>query len=677
MREGLFLVKFESDKIKNLAILGHGGTGKTSLTEAILYFAGITNRIGKVDEGSTISDYLPEEIKRKMSITASLAPFIFKKHKINLIDTPGYSDFLGEVKGGIRAADNALMLICGASGVEVQTEVYWNLINEKKMPRVIWVNKLDRENANFYNVLTELKENFGNGFVPLQIPIGSEEDFEGIVDIINQKAYKFENEKMQETTMSPELENKSKEYFENLVEAVAENDDNLLEKYLEGEEITLPEIAKGLKEGIKKGAIYPVLLGSVSKNIGIHNLMEFIVEYLPSPEDLEGEDISKEVSKALVWKTLADPFVGKVNFLRLYKGTLKSNTLIYNANLDKEEKLGNFLILRGKEQEILDEVVAGDIVAVNKLQNTLTGHTLCSKEDADLLDKIDFPEPTLRVAVRPSSKGDEDKVGSALIRLIEEDPTLNLTRNKETKENILSGMGKMHLEVLVERVKNKFGVDIELDSPKVPYRETIRKTVKIQGKHKKQSGGAGQYGDVWLVLEPFSEDHFVFKEEIFGGSVPKNYFPAVEKGVIEAMKEGTLAKYPVTNLSVTLVDGSYHPVDSNEMAFKIAASLALKKGMEKASPVLLEPIMDIEIIIPEQFLGEIIGDLNSKRGKILGMDAKGKKQIIMAKVPLSEMNRYTIDLKSITQGRGIFKMSFSHYEDVPEKIAQSIIEERE
>lgn len=673
---GASLKTYTPDKIRNVGIVAHGGAGKTSLAEAILYNAGLTSRLGKVDDGTTVTDYLPEEIKRKVTITSTLAPMEWNNTKVNLVDTPGYADFIGEVKGALRAVDNVLMVVCGVSGVEVQTEVIWDFASEKNMPRIVFVNKLDRENSNFFKVVEELKETFGTGIAPIQIPIGSEASFNGIVDILQQKAFTFKDGKMTEIDIPADLQDQVQEYRDALMESAAEGDDELLMKYLEGEELTPEEIISGFKKGVKEGKIFPVLAGSALNNIGIQPLMNALVEFLPSPLELSDKDLLNEPPAALVFKTLADPYVGKLSFFRVFTGVLKTSDSIYNANKEKEEKVGSFLMVRGKTQESFNEVMAGDIAAVAKLQETLTGHTLCLKSNPVILEDIEFPEPTLAVAISPKSRGDEDKVGNALSRLLEEDPTLKVEKNTETKETILKGMGDLHLDIIMDRMKAKFGVEVEMRTPKVPYRETIRGNVKIQGKHKKQSGGAGQYGDVWLTLEPLPDADFEFNETIFGGAVPRNYFPAVEKGVREAMQEGVLAGYPVTNVKVTLVDGSYHPVDSNEMSFKIAGSLAFRKGMEKANPVILEPIMNVEIVVPEQFMGDIMGDLNSKRGRIMGMEPKGKFQVIKAQAPLAEMFRYAIDLKSITQARGSFKMELSHYEEVPQRIAEDIINSR-
>ncbi|SMB94643.1 translation elongation factor 2 (EF-2/EF-G) [Desulfonispora thiosulfatigenes DSM 11270] len=663
---------YGSEKIRNIGILGHGGTGKTSLTEAILFATGLTSRIGKVDEGTTVSDYLPEEIKRKISITSSLAPFYWNEYKINLIDTPGYNDFIGEVYSTLEAVDNSLLIVCAFSGAQVQTEIYWKLITEKNKPCTIFINKLDRDNVDFKQLIDNLNDKLDKRIMPIHLPIGSGNEFDGIIDVIGQKAYSFKNGKMIETSIPVELESKAKKHYDALVETVIENDDYLLEKYLEGEDITLLELKESIKKMIKEGSLFPVLIGSVLNNIGIDSLIEFMVEYLPSPLDMAEKNIDDEPLIALVFKTLADPYVGKVNFIRIKTGRLSSNSTVYNATVEEDEKVGNLLLMRGKKQEIIHEARAGDIVAINKLHSTLTGHNLCSKENY-ICEEIYFPLPTYQVAIIPKYKGDEDKVAIALTKLLEEDPSLKLERNPQTKETIISGLGEMHLEILAERLHTKFGVEILMNTPKVPYRETITKSIKAQGKHKKQSGGAGQYGDVWLVIEPYPDEHFFFKAEVFGGAVPKSYFPAVEKGIKEAMLEGILAKYPVTNISATLVDGSYHPVDSNEISFKIAAKQAFKKAMEKANPVLLEPIMNAQIIAPEQFMGDIIGDLNTKRAKILGMTTEKEQQMIEVNVPLQEMHNYTIDLRSITHGRGSFKISFSHYEIVPQKIAENII----
>ncbi|WP_227766300.1 elongation factor G [Zhaonella formicivorans] len=671
---------YESGKIRNVGIVAHGGAGKTSLTEALLFNVGTITRLGKVDEGNTTTDYLPEEIKRKITINMAMAPIEWRDTKINLLDTPGYADFIGDVKGALRVVDGLIFTVCAVSGVEVQTEIIWEYADQANLPRLVFVNKMDRENANFYNVLDQLQQTFtGKHIVPIQLPIGAEDSFQGVIDLLEMKAFRFEgpNSKCQEISLPSESEDEAATYRLSLMEAAAEGDDELLMKYLDGEELNAEEIKFGLKAGITAGKVVPVLCGSALKNIATTPLLDVIVDYLPSPLERVGEtkELSKEPLAALVFKTIADPYVGKISFFRVFEGTLKADSVVYNANKENEEKIGQLFIMTGKNQQPVTEVRAGDIAAITKLQFTTTGDTLTLKTNAKILEGIEFPVPTLSVAIQPKSKGDEDKLGSALSRLLEEDTTLKLEKNLETKETLLTGMGEMHLDIIIERLQRKFGVEVVMSNPKVPYRETIKAAVtRIEGKHKKQSGGHGQYGHVFIDLAPLDSGEFEFQETIFGGAVPKQYIPAVEKGIKEAMPEGILAGYPVTNVKVTLTDGSYHPVDSSEMAFKIAAALAFRKALEKAKPVLLEPYMNVEVTVPEQFMGDIIGDFNSKRGRILGMEPKGKNQIIRAMVPLAEMYKYAIDLKSITQGRGSFTMTFAQYEEVPQNIAEKIIE---
>lgn len=669
---------YPSNNIRNVGILAHGGAGKTSLTEAFLFNAGHTTRLGKVDDGSTVTDYLPEEVKRKVTVSTTLAPVEWNDCKINILDTPGYADFIGEVKSALRAIDSIILTVCGVAGVEVQTEVHWATAEEAKIPRVIFINKLDRENANYYRVIDDLKEKFGNMIVPVMLPIGSEDNFTGIVDLLKQKAYNFEGSKVKEIDIPADMKDDVETYREAIMEAAAEGDDEYLMKFLEGELLTDEEVFKGLKTGVLEGKIVPVYCGTALKNIGIQPLMDAAVELLPSPVDapeVAGKDLSKESLSAVVFKTLADPFVGKLSFVRVVKGVLKSDSTIFNINKDKDERYGSLLVMRGKTQENVSEAPAGDIVAIAKLAVTTTGDTLGIKGKTEVLEGVEFPNPVYSVAVKAKSRNDEDKVGNALYRLIEEDPTLSLEKNTETKETILTGMGEQHLDITLERMQRKFGVEVTTSTPRVPYRETIRGTAEYEYKHKKQSGGHGQYGHVKLRFEPLEDKEFEFTETIFGGSVPKNYHPAVEKGVRDAMADGILAGYPVSNVKVTLYDGSYHDVDSSEMSFKIAATMCFRKGVEKAKPVLMEPIMNVEVYLPEQFMGDIISDLNGKRGRILGMEPKGRWQVVKAQAPLSEMYRYVIDLKSITQGRASYSMTFSHYEDVPQQIANNIVEE--
>lgn len=660
-----------------MGILAHGGAGKTSLTEAILYNAGHTNRLGKVDDGTTTTDYLPEEIKRKVTVSTTLAPVEWRDYKINILDTPGYADFIGEVKSALRAVDGMVLVVCGVAGVEVQTEVHWDVAEEAGMPRIIFINKLDRENANFNRALDDLQQRFGKKVVPITLPIGSEENFSGVVHILKEKAYKFKGKDVIEEEIPEELKDEVEQYREALMEAAAEGDDDLLMKYLEGEPLTDEEMYKGIRASVKNAKVVPVYCGSALKNIGVQLLTNAVINMLPSPlevVDAENEELNKEPLSALVFKTLADPFVGKLSFIRVLKGVMKSDTTVHNVNKDKDERYGPLLVMRGKSQNNVTEAQPGDIFAIAKLAATTTGDTLGIKGKTTAEEGVIFPNPTYSVAVQAKSRNDEDKVGNALNRLLDEDPTLRLEKNTETKETILTGMGEQHLDIIMERLQRKFGVEVTTKTPTVPYRETIRGTAEYEYKHKKQSGGHGQYGHVKLRFEPLKDNEFEFDETIFGGAVPKNYHPAVEKGVREAMQEGILAGYPVTNVKVTLYDGSYHDVDSSEMSFKIAASMCFRKGIEKANPVLMEPYMSVEIKVPDQYMGDIISDLNSKRGRVLGMEPQDKWQVVKAHVPLAEMYRYAIDLKSITQGRGSFSMEFSHYEDVPQQVAKTIIE---
>ncbi|NLL18914.1 MAG: elongation factor G [Clostridia bacterium] len=669
---------FTTDKIKNIGIVAHGGAGKTSLTEAMLFNAGVTKRLGKVDDGNTVTDYYPEEIKRKITINTAVAPVVWRDHKLNILDTPGYSDFIGDVKSALRVADSIIMTVCAVSGVEVQTEIIWEMAEEQNIPRFVFINKMDRENANFYRVLDQLKEHFEGLIAPFQLPIGAETDFKGVVDLITQKALVFGADgKAKEEDIPADLADEVASYRESLIEAAAEGDDELLMKYLEGEELTPEEIYQGLQSGVKANKIIPVFCGSALQNIGVSALMDRLVDFAPGPHESEAANrkVDSDALSALTFKTLSDPYVGKLSFIRVFSGTMKSDSVVYNSTKEADEKIGQIFVMQGKTQLPIPEVHTGDIAALTKLQATATGDTLTEKSAAIVLEGIEFPVSNLSIAIEPKSKGDEDKLGAAIARLIEEDPTLRFAKNVETNQSVLTGMGEMHIDILIERLKTKFGVEVEQVDLRIPYRETIRaKATRVEGKHKKQSGGHGQYGHVFIDMEPITEAEFEFAETVFGGAVPRNYFPAVEKGIREAMMEGILAGYPVTNIKVTLTDGSYHAVDSSELAFKIAASLAFRKAMEQAKPVLLEPILSVEVTVPEQFMGDIMGDLNSKRGRILGMEPAGNKQVIRALVPHAEMHRYAIDLKSITQGRGNFTMEFYGYEEVPANIAEKVIE---
>ena len=656
---------YQTGQIRNLGMVAHGGSGKTSLVEAMLFNTGVLSRLGRVEDGTTAADYHAEEIARQVTVHTTLVPCEWNGCKVNILDTPGFSDFIGEVKGALRVVDTVAFVVSAVDGVEVQHEVIWELADQYHLPRIVFINKMDRENANFDKVIADLKEKFGANFVPVQIPIGSFSTFTGIVDIINQKAYTGEG-KGKEAPVPDDLADEVAVYRDQLIEAAAEGDDELTMKYLEGEELTLDEIKDGLRKSVALGKFVPLLAGSATKNMGAAQLLEFITAYLPAPKAEPGP------LAALVFKTLADPYVGKMNFLRVFSGQLKSDSTVYNSSKEKTEKIGNMLFVRGKSNVQTDVALAGDMAVVVKLQDTGTGDTLCEKDKPVVLEGIDLPVPTLSVAIAPKSKNDEDKLGDSIAKLLEEDQTLKVEKNTEIKQTLLTGMGELHLNIMVEKLKRRYGVDVVMSDPKVPYRETIRAKVEVEGKHKKQSGGRGQFGHVWIRFEPAPEE-FIFSEEVFGGSVPRQYFPAVEKGLREVMVEGVLAGYPTSGLKATLYDGSYHNVDSSELAFKIAASLAFKKGIALAKPVLLEPIMNVEVNVPNPFMGDIISDFNTKRGRVLGTEQAGRRTIIKAQVPLSEMYRYAIDLKSMTQGRGSFTMEFSSYEEVPGRLADDII----
>ena len=667
---------YPTSSIRNIALVGHGGTGKTSLAEAMLYSTGVLKRLGKVDDGTSVGDYLPEEVKKKFTISASLIPCEYKDCKINVIDTPGYADFYFEVAGAMRIVDSMLLMLSATAGVEVQTQIVWE--DYPQIPKIAFINKMERENADFYKVLAQMKATFSDNVVPIQLPIGAAETFKGIVDLIKMKALMVEagTGKITEADIPADMMDDVEMYKLELIEAAAEANDDLLTKYLEGEEITDAEIQAGIKAAAANGSAVFVLCGSVISNMGVSSLMDFIVECSPTPDFnqlVKGKDIAAEPFTAQVFKTIADPYIGRLTLFRIFTGKLKADSVIYNSTKEKDEKITQLLVMTGKEQAQVPELNAGDIAAVAKLSVTSTSDTLCTKAKPVVLDPISFPVPTLSMAIEPKSKADEDKLSGALQRILEEDPTITVVKNTETHQTILTSMGDTHTDIILDKLSRKFGVDVVSKEMRIPYRETIRAMVEVEGKHKKQSGGHGQYGHVWIKFEPFENGQFAFEENVFGGSVPRNFFPAVEKGLQEALDEGVLAGYPVTNLKATLYDGSYHSVDSSEMAFKMAARLAFKSGMEKAKPVLLEPIVNVEVEIPDTYMGDIIGDLNSKRGRVMGMEPSGKKQVVKAQVPLGEMARYTIDLKSITQGRGKFRMEVDHYEEVPAQDADKII----
>lgn len=681
--------RYETGQLRNVGLIGHGGCGKTTLTEAMVYAVGATTRMGRIEEGNTLSDHDPEETKRQISVNTSVIPCEWRGTKINIVDTPGYADFVGEVVGALRAVDCVLTVVCSVSGVEVGTESTFKLAERQNLPQMAVINKMDRENADFYKVLGRMREVFGNRISAVQLPIGSQSSFAGVVDLIEGKAYKFEGKSVGETDIPSDMMSAVEEHRSRLIEVAAEYDDEVLMKYLEGEELTVEEIRAGVKDGLLNRRIVPVLCSAASTGVGISTLLDFIAAYCPSPDqvvEVKGvkpgtdEAVTFPVSadapfSALVFKTMADPYVGKLSMFKVLSGTLRSDSTVQNVNRRVDERVGQVFLTFGKEQISVSDVVAGDIAAVAKLGETVTGDTLGDKANPIVLPAIDFPKPKLTLAAYPLSKGDEDKIASGLSRLAEEDPTVSIDRNSETRELLISGMGELHVEIVKGRLKKKFGADIELRVPKVPYRETVRAKAQAEGKHKKQTGGRGQYGHVILEMEPLADKQFEFVDKIFGGAVPRNYIPAVEKGAVETLAEGPYAGFPMVNVRITLLDGSYHAVDSSEMAFKIATSLAIKKALETARPVLLEPVMYVEVRVPEAYMGDIMGDMNKRRGRILGMEPDGGYQVVKAIAPLAEMYRYAIDLRSMTQGRGDFTMEFKDYEEVPAQIAEKVIEE--
>ena len=690
------MANYEVSKIRNVALIAHGGAGKTSLAEAMLYTAGMIDRMGNIQDGTTTTDYEPEEIDRKISITSSLAFCDWNKHRINLIDTPGFINFIEDTKGCLRVVDGAVVLVSAISGVKAETEKIWKYACEYEVPRIVFINKMDKEAANFEKALGEIEASFDTEAVPLQIPIGSGETFSGVIDIVKMKAYKINNGKVSEEDIPAELKDEAEEYRKKLVEKIAESDDALLEKYLEGGELTDDEIYSGIKEGSLTRKYIPVTCGSSTKNIGTSNLLDAILLCLPSPSEMtiispirgrhpkDGKEIlrqplASEPVSSYVFKTIADPFAGKLSLFRVYTGTIKADSTIYNASADAKERVGQLFYLLGKKQVPVQSLSAGEIGGVAKLKSTNTGDTLAEESNPLVFEKVKFADPIISYAIAPKNKGDEDKISSSLHRVLEEDPTLRFSRDEETKEMLISGMGQVHIEVTLERLKRRFGVEIEMKTPKIPYRETIRSAAKVQGKYKKQSGGKGQYGDCHITVEPLPRGTgFEFVDKIVGGAIPRQYIPAVEKGIVDAMHEGVVAGYPIVDLRVTLLDGSYHTVDSSEMAFKIAGSMAIKKAVLEAKPVLLEPVMKAEVTTPDETLGAVIGDLNSKRGKVQGVEPQaGGNQKIAALVPMSEMLTYANQLHSLTSGRGLYSMEFSHYDEVPSHLSQKIIAERE
>jgi len=677
--------------LRNIAFASHGGAGKTSLAETMLFNAGSINRIGRVEDGNTAMDFEPEELKRNSSLSSGFHQFNWKKHTVSLIDTPGDQNFFSDTKSCMQAADSAVIVVDAVDGIKVQSEQAWDFAEAFNLPCIIFINKLDRERANFMRAFKDAAECFEPKPMIIQIPIGSEENFSGIIDLISMKAYTYDAKgKATKIDIPSDMQDMVSEEREALVENVVESDDELLERYLEGESLSDDEIMVALKKGILSRSFVPVLCGSVTKNIGVNLLQDFIIHCMPSPLD-RGPWIAADATgdgeiecrpdpdapfSGFVFKTVADPFAGRLSIFRIVSGTLGGDGNFFNVNKDTSERYNQLLRLAGKEQKQITKAGPGAIVAMAKLKETTTGDTICNSSQKVKFKCADPLPPLISFAVKAKSKGDEDKVFISLSKLLEEDMSLQLTRNPETKQILLSGLGQVHIEVTTEKLKRKFNVEVQLDTPKVPYKETITKRVRVQGKHKKQTGGHGQYGDCWIQIEPLPRGKgFEFENKIVGGSIPRQYIPAVEKGVIESAQKGVLTGFPCVDFKVILDDGSFHAVDSSEMAFKIAGSLAFKKAATDAGPVLLEPIMSVSVITPDEYMGDIMGDLNSRRGRVLGMDSKGKNQVINAQVPMSEFLTYAPDLNSITGGRGLFTMEFSHYDEVPAQISQKIVAE--
>ncbi|MDD6214851.1 MAG: elongation factor G [Firmicutes bacterium] len=679
---------YKIEDIRNVAVTGHGKCGKSSIVEAMLYNSGAIDRLGKAADGTLTSDYDIEETKRQMSVSASVEHVEWKGMKLNMIDTPGYFDFVGEVKEGIRAADSALIVLSGRSGVSVGTEQAFKFATQQGVPIVFFVNKIDDQRANYQKTLEEMKSTFGKAITPFVYPIKEGDEFKGFVDIVDMTARRYEGQDRVDIPVPDGMAETIAPLRDMIMEAVAETDDALMNKYFNGEEFTFDEIKKAIRKGVKDGSIYPVYCGSGMNNIGVRSLMDGIGKYLPAPNEItefahdaktgDPVEVVQEVSdttSAIVFKTIADPYVGKMSFFRVYSGAVRSDSTLFNPNKGVKERIGKVYFLCGKKQIETKIVEAGDIGVVSKLEQTNTGDTLCDDNKNIILTGIDFPAPVLKMTVEAVKKGDEEKIVSGLTKLTEEDQTFSITNDPETKEMLISGQGEQHIDVLISKLKTKYGVDVKLKVPTVPYRETIRSKVKVEGKYKKQSGGHGQYGHVWIEFEPGLTEDMIFEEKIFGGSVPKNYFPAVEKGLREACMHGVLAGYPVVNLKATLVDGSYHPVDSSEMAFKTAAQLAYREGLKQAKPVILEPVGYLKVYVPESIMGDIIGDINRRRGHVMGMGESDKEGLNMveAEVPMSEMFKYATDLRSMSQGRGTFEFEFIRYDVAPNNVAEKVI----
>lgn len=686
------MAKYDSNSLRNVAIIGHGGTGKTSLCESFLFVSGKTDKLGRVDDGSSSLDYEPEEHKRKISISSAVNSFDWNKCRVNFIDTPGDANFAMDTRNCLRVVDAAVVVVDSVGGVEFQTEKVWEYSELLKLPRIVYVSKMDRERANFQGALDSIQERLGKKVTPLFLPLGQEESFRGLIDLMEMKALVFDQPKgaVKREDIPADVADEASAAREAMVEDIAECDEALMDKYLEEGALSVQELKQGLRKGVMAGDIVPATCGCAVKNLGPAALMTMLAECFPSPVDRgpvagtnpkTGEAVTRDPEaaspfSAMVFKTIADPYAGKLTLFRVYSGTLRADSTFYNSTKSITEKCGAIFSLEGKSQKPMESVIPGDIAAMAKLKETSTGDTLCDEKEPVLYEKAASANPVCSFAIHPKAKGDEEKLFSSLNRLIEEDATLNLRRDEQTREMILSGMGQVHIDVTLEKMKRKFGVDVTLKQPKVPYKETIRGKSRVQGKYKKQSGGRGQFGDTWLEIEPTERGvGFEFVDAIVGGVIPRNYIPAVEKGIVEAMADGIVAGYPVVDVKVALVDGSYHTVDSSEMAFKIAGSMGFKKGFEQCHPTLLEPIMAINIEVPDEYMGDVIGDLNSRRGRVLGMDKHGPNQVVKGQVPYAEILTYAAELTSITSGRGIFTFEFSHYEEVPAHLQEKVIAE--
>ncbi len=680
----------EISRIRNIGFVGHGGVGKTSLVDAILHRTGMTSRLGRVDEGTATTDFDPEEVKRKISINTAVAFCDYRDHRFHLVDMPGYGDFIAEARAGLRVVEGAVIVVDAVAGVEVQTEKVSKFAQEYALPRLCFINRMDRERADFGRALESIQRRLKGRFVPLQVPVGQEAAFRGVVDLVKMKAVLVEDGKAQEVEIPADLAEVAREQREKLVEAVAETDDELLARYLEEGSLGEDDVLKALRGAIGAGKLVPVLCGSAAKTLGVRSLLELCIDSFPSPAErgpVAGTDprtketvtrapSAKEPFSALVFKTFTDPHVGKLSLFRVFSGTLAGNSQVYNANREARERVGQVALMQGKEQRGVDGLGPGEIGVVSKLKETLTGDTLSVENAPIVFPPVAFPEPAISFALQPKAKGDEDKISNALARLAEEDPTLRYHYDPETKQLLISGVGQLHIEVTLERMKRKFNVEVILLPPRIPYKETVKGRAQVQGRHKKQTGGRGQFGDCWIEIEPLPRGGgFEFVDKIFGGSIPRNFIPSVEKGVRARLERGVTAGYPVVDVRVSLYDGSYHSVDSSDIAFQLAGQIAAEKAVLEARPALLEPIMHVEVTVPSSLAGEVIGDLNSRRGKIAGMDSGGETTTVRAQVPMAEMLNYEPHLRSMSGGRGSYSMEFSHYEELPGMLAEKVVAE--